>query len=99
MGQYQSATNDVNTWYTLKESPCHLVRLDVDVDEDNIDEENVDKDNDDEDNVDEDNLDEDNVDEDNVDEDNVDEDNDDEQPRRVIPVTPGSGHFARGTTL
>ena len=26
--------------------------------------------------------------------DNVDEDNDDEQPRRVIPVTPGSGHFA-----
>ena len=30
---------------------------------------------------------------------NVDEDNDDEQPRRVIPVTPGSGHFARGTTL
>ena len=79
MGQYQSATNDVNTWYTLKESPCHLVRLDVDVDEDNIDEENVDKDNDDE---------------DNVDEDNVDEDNDDEQPRRVISVTPGSGHFA-----
>ena len=79
MGQYQSATNDVNTWYTLKESPCHLVRLDVDVDEDNIDEENVD---------------EDNLDEDNVDEDNVDEDNDDEQPRRVIPVTPGSGHFA-----
>ena len=30
---------------------------------------------------------------------NVDEDNDDEQPRRVIPVTPGSGHFARGRTL
>ena len=59
----------------------------MDVDEDNIDEENVDKDNDDEDNVDE----------DNVDEDNVDEDNDDEQPRRVIPVTPGSGHFAWGT--
>ena len=25
---------------------------------------------------------------------NVDEDNDDEQARRVIPVTPGSGHFA-----
>ena len=89
MTQYQSATSDVNTWYTLKESPCLLVCVDGDVDEDNIDEENVDKDNDDEDNVDEDN-----VDEDNVDEDNVDEDNDDEQPRRVIPVTPGSGHFA-----
>ena len=35
-----------------------------------------------------------NVDEDNADDNNVDEDNDDEQARRVIPVTPGSGHFA-----
>ena len=31
-----------------------------------------------------------------VDDVDVDEDNDDEQPRRVIPVTPGSGHFAWG---
>ena len=61
-----------------------LICVDVDVPEDNVD-------------VTEDNVDEDNVDvtEDNVAEDNVDEDNnDDEQPRRVIPVTPGSGHFA-----
>ena len=72
MGQYQSATSDDNSWYTLNESSC--VSVDDDVDEDDVDEDNVN--------------------EDNVVKDNVDEDNDDEQPRRVIPVTPGSGHFA-----
>ena len=77
MGQYQSATSNDNSWYTLNESS--VVSVDDDADDDDVDEDNVN---------------EDNVDEDNVVEDNVDEDNDDEQPRRVIPVTPGSGHFA-----